>query len=313
MDHLVSMSQLTEEEIMAILDRADNFKKFGNRELPGKYTVSNLFFEPSTRTKMSFELAERKLGLEVLPFESEYSSAVKGETLYDTVKTLEAIGLDALVIRHSQRNYYEQLIGKTSISLINGGDGSGQHPTQSLLDLFTIHEEFGKFKGLNVVIAGDIAHSRVARSNADALTRLGANVTFVCPTEWAGEFKTMNKWDGLIETSDVVMLLRVQHERHRTTSLFTNESYHEHFGLTEERAKQLKNGAIIMHPGPFNRGVEIAEPLIECARSRIFKQVENGVYIRMAILDTILKGRKKNEKSNSRGTNAKRRREAIYN
>lgn len=311
MDHLVSMSHLTEEDIMAILDRAETFKKIGNKELPGKYTVSNLFFEPSTRTKMSFELAERKLGLEVLPFESETSSTVKGETLYDTVKTLEAIGVDALVIRHTQRNYYEQLIGRTSISLINGGDGSGQHPSQSLLDLFTIREEFGTFKGLNVVIAGDIAHSRVARSNADAMRRLGANVTFVCPIEWAGEFQTMSKWDGLIETSDVVMLLRVQHERHRNISLFTDESYHEHYGLTEERAKRMKERAIIMHPGPFNRGVEIAEPLIECSRSRIFKQVENGVYIRMAILDMILKGRNKNGKIDTRGTNAKRRREPV--
>ena len=134
--------------------------------------VSNLFFEPSTRTKMSFELAERRLGLDVLPFDSDTSSTVKGETLYDTVKTLEAIGVEALVIRHPQRNYYEQLVGRTSISLINGGDGSGQHPTQSLLDLFTIKEEFGTFKGLNVLISGDIAHSRVARSNAEALTKI---------------------------------------------------------------------------------------------------------------------------------------------
>ena len=313
MNHLVSMNQLTEEDIMAILDRAHTFKKSGVRELPGKYMVSNLFFEPSTRTKMSFELAERKLGLDVLPFESDSSSTVKGETLYDTVKTLEAIGVDALVIRHPQRDYYEQLVGRTSISLINGGDGSGQHPTQSLLDLFTIKEEFGTFKGLNVLISGDIAHSRVARSNADALTKLGANVTFVCPIEWAGEFQTKSKLDGLIETSDVVMLLRVQHERHRDVSLFTDESYHEHFGLTVERAKKMKDKAIIMHPGPFNRGVEIAESLIECSKSRILKQVENGVYTRMAVLETILNGRNKIGKINTRGTDAKRGRKAVYN
>ncbi|MFJ7933074.1 aspartate carbamoyltransferase catalytic subunit [Sporosarcina sp. NPDC096371] len=291
MDHLVSMKQLTEEEIMALLERAETLKKLGIREFPGKYTVSNLFFEPSTRTKMSFEMAERKLGLEVLPFESSFSSALKGETLYDTVKTLEAIGVDALVVRHPEDGYYEELVGRTSVSIINGGDGSGQHPTQSLLDLFTIKEEFGSFEGLNVLIAGDIAHSRVARSNADALTKLGANVTYLCPTEWAGEFHSVDSWDEVIGTSDVVMLLRVQHERHEGEELFTKESYHEQYGLTEQRALQMKKNAIIMHPGPFNRGVEIADSLIETAQSRIFKQMENGVYIRAAVLEEILKGR----------------------
>ena len=169
MNHLVSMKQLEEEEIMALLERAETFKKLGVQEFPGKYIVSNLFFEPSTRTKMSFEMAERKLGLDVLPFESSFSSTLKGETLYDTVKTLESIGVDALVIRHPDDGYYEQLVGRTNVSIINGGDGSGQHPTQSLLDLFTIQEEFASFKGLNVLIAGDISHSRVARSNADSV------------------------------------------------------------------------------------------------------------------------------------------------
>ncbi|WP_186671298.1 aspartate carbamoyltransferase catalytic subunit [Sporosarcina sp. BP05] len=291
MQHLVSMKHLTEEEIMIILDRADTFKKFGVRELPGKYSVSNLFFEPSTRTKMSFEMAERKLGLDVLPFESSFSSTLKGETIYDTVKTLEAIGVDALVIRHPEDGYYEQLIGRTSVSIINGGDGSGQHPTQSLLDLFTIKEEFGSFKGLNVLIAGDITHSRVARSNADALTTLGANVTFLCPAEWAGEFDSVDSWDEVIKSSDVVMLLRVQHERHEVESTFAGESYHERYGLTEAHEQLMKENAIIMHPGPFNRGVEIADSLIECSKSRIFKQMENGVYIRMAVLESVLKGR----------------------
>lgn len=291
MQHLVSMKHLTEEEIMAILDCADTFKKHGVRELPGKYSVSNLFFEPSTRTKMSFEMAQRKLGLDVLPFESSFSSTLKGETLYDTVKTLEAIGVDALVIRHPEDGYYEQLIGRTSVSIINGGDGSGQHPTQSLLDLFTIKEEFGSFQGLNVLITGDITHSRVARSNADALTKLGANVTFLCPAEWAGEFNSVDSWDEVIKNSDVVMLLRVQHERHEAEITFAGESYHERYGLTEAREQLMKENAIIMHPGPFNRGVEIADTLIECPKSRIFKQMENGVYIRMAVLETVLKGR----------------------
>lgn len=291
MQHLVSMKHLTEDEIMTLLNRAETFKKFGVRELPGKYSVSNLFFEPSTRTKMSFEMAQRKIGLNVLPFESSFSSTLKGETLYDTVKTLEAIGVDALVIRHPEDSFYEQLIGRTSVSIINGGDGSGQHPTQSLLDLFTIKEEFGSFKGLNVLIAGDITHSRVARSNADALVTLGANVTFLCPAEWAGEFNCVNSWDEVIKNSDVVMLLRVQHERHEAEITFVGDSYHERYGLTEAREQQMKEHAIIMHPGPFNRGVEIADSLIECPKSRIFKQMENGVYIRMAVLESVLKGR----------------------
>ena len=291
MDHLVSTKQLTEKEIIALLDRAQNFQEYGARELPGKYTVSNLFFEPSTRTKTSFEVAERKLGLDVVPFESGFSSTIKGETMYDTVKTFESIGVDALVIRHPDVGYYEELIGKTKVSIINGGDGSGQHPTQSLLDLFTIREEFGSFEGLNIVIAGDIAHSRVARSNADALVRLGANVTFLCPSEWAGEFEAKHEWDEGILNSDVIMLLRVQHERHDGKMTFTKEAYHEKYGLTVERAKIMKDNAIIMHPAPFNRGVEIDEDLIECDKSRIFKQMENGVYVRMAVLELILNGR----------------------
>lgn len=291
MQNLVSMKQLTKEEILAILDRAQNLHKYGARELPGKYTVSNLFFEPSTRTKISFEVAERKLGLDVVPFESGFSSTIKGETLYDTVKTLEAIGIDALVIRHPDVGYYDELIGKTSVSIINGGDGSGQHPTQSLLDLFTIREEFGSFTGLKIVIVGDIAHSRVAKSNADALTKLGANVTYLCPHGWSGDFEAVHDWDEETINSDVIMLLRVQHERHDGLTTFSKKEYHDRYGLTVERANMMKENAIIMHPAPFNRGVEIDDELIESDKSRIFKQIENGVYVRMAVLELILNGR----------------------
>lgn len=291
MENLVSMNQLSVEDITALVDRAEIFKKFGVREIPGDFMISNLFFEPSTRTKTSFEVAERKLGLEVIPFEAGFSSTLKGETLYDTVRTLEELGIDAVVIRHQDENYYEELIGKTNVSIINGGDGSGQHPTQSLLDLFTIKEEFGRFEGLNVLIAGDISHSRVAKSNADALTRLGAHVKFLCPNEWAGSFESTDNWDEVLEQSDVIMLLRVQHERHAEDTSFTKEAYHSQFGLTVERERKMKPGAIIMHPAPVNRDVEIADSLIECSRSRIFKQVKNGVYIRAAVLETVLKGR----------------------
>ncbi|QTD42386.1 aspartate carbamoyltransferase catalytic subunit [Sporosarcina sp. Te-1] len=291
MKHLLSMKHLSTDEIMMILERAEQFKKYGIRQTPSPYIISNLFFEPSTRTKTSFEMAELKLGLDVLPFEPGFSSALKGESLYDTVKTLEAIGLDALVIRHPEDGYYEPLLDNVNVSLINAGDGSGQHPTQSLLDLYTIKEEFGSFEGLKVLIAGDVAHSRVARSNADALKRLGAEVTFLCPPEWAGEFECVDCWDEVISTSDVVMLLRVQHERHDEQSTMTKESYHARYGLTVERETLMKEKAIIMHPAPVNRDVEIADSLMECGRSRIFKQVENGVYVRAAILDMISKGR----------------------
>lgn len=291
MQNLLSMKDLTIEDITSILERAEILKHYGIREMPEKYMISNLFFEPSTRTKMSFEVAERKLGLEVIPFESGFSSVLKGESLYDTLRTLEEIGMDAVVIRHPEERYYEELVGNLNLAIINGGDGSGQHPTQSLLDLFTIKEAFGGFKGLNVLIAGDIVHSRVAKSNADALKKLGANVTFLCPPQWAGEFDSVSEWEGTIETSDVVMLLRVQHERHDGETGFTKEEYHRKYGLTVEREASMKPGSIIMHPAPFNRDVEIAGSLVEGRRSRIFKQVENGVYIRSAILETILKGR----------------------
>ena len=186
MPNVLSMENMDNAVIMALLQRADEFEKGGRSELAG--TAVNLFFEPSTRTKMSFEMAEHKLGMTVLPFETAFSSILKGETLYDTVKTLEAIGVDAVVIRHEEEAYYEQLIG-CDVAVINGGDGSGQHPTQSLLDLLTIHQEFGRIEGIHVTIVGDIAHSRVAKSNASALEKLGANVSFICPEEWSENTK----------------------------------------------------------------------------------------------------------------------------
>jgi aspartate carbamoyltransferase catalytic subunit len=285
------MKDLSIEQIMATLKQAQAFREGASSTLKNNYTLSNLFFEPSTRTKMSFEMAERKLHVNVLPFDAGFSSTLKGETLYDTVKVLEAIGLDALVIRHEQNNFFDQLVDKTKVAIINGGDGTGNHPTQSLLDLFTIWQEFGTFQDKVITIVGDIAHSRVARSNADALTRLGAKVQFVCPLEWQGEFKAIHAFDEVIESSDVIMMLRVQHERHDGVTSFSKEDYHQTFGLTIEREKRMKKESIIMHPAPFNRDVEIASELVECNRSRIFKQMENGVFIRMAVIEMILKGR----------------------
>lgn len=297
--NFVSIRDLHKDEILLILMQADYFSE-GYHWHPGKQTfIANLFFEPSTRTKSSFEMAERKLGLEVIPFEAGSSSILKGETLYDTVRTLESIGVEAVVVRHEQDEYYKQLVGKVNIPIINAGDGCGQHPTQCLLDLFTIQQEFGRFEGLKVGIVGDIRHSRVARSDAEALRKLGAKVFYSGPKEWfeeeylhTGEFAAI---DDLIPEVDVLMLLRIQHERHREKTSFSKERYHELYGLTVDREKRMKPEAIIMHPAPVNRGVEIDDRLVECERSRIFKQMENGVYVRMAVLKEVLEGRMANE------------------
>lgn len=291
MKNLLSMEHLTNEEILHILARAQAFENDEQSELTRSYNVANLFFEPSTRTKTSFEMAERRVGCTVIPFDAGFSSALKGETMYDTVKTLEMIGLDAVVIRAKEDEYYNELLEGIDCAVINAGDGAGQHPSQCLLDLYTIQKEFGTFEHLNITIVGDISHSRVAKSNAAALTKLGANVRFLCPEEWAGGFVAHHSWDSLIEDSDVIMLLRIQHERHSVSKSFSKESYHEQYGLTPAREKMMKDGAIIMHPAPVNRDVEIADELVECERSRIFQQVRNGVFTRMAILETILKGR----------------------
>ncbi|MBO1510488.1 aspartate carbamoyltransferase catalytic subunit [Metabacillus bambusae] len=300
MKNLLTMNQLSNEEIYAILEDAEQYRLGKGWTPTNMVFVSNLFFEPSTRTRFSFEVAEKKLGLQVLNFTAEHSSVQKGETLYDTVKTLESIGANAVVIRHQEDHFFEDLIGKVSIPVINAGDGCGHHPTQSLLDLLTIKQEFGKFEGLTISIHGDIRHSRVARSNAEVLTRLGANVLFSGPSEWRDPLNTYGQYvevNEAIAKSDVVMLLRIQHERHDEKS--NAENYLQVYGLTKEREKQMKNGAIIMHPAPVNRDVEIDGDLIECDRSRIFKQMENGVFARMAVLKRALQQIEQNQEVNN--------------
>lgn len=291
MKSLLTIEDLSVSEIEHLLWDAMEFSK-GKIWRPKQQTfVANLFFEPSTRTKSSFEIAERKLGLDVIPFDVGASSVLKGETLYDTVKTLQSIGVSTVVIRHNKDRYYEEL-HNCNISIINGGDGCGHHPTQSLLDLLTIKQEFGTFKDLKVSIIGDIRHSRVARSNAVALTKLGAKVSFSGPQEWFDEsmaaYGRYVSMDEAIYEADVVMLLRIQHERHSKTLGLTQQEYHHSFGLTIEREKRMKPNSIIMHPAPVNRDVEIASELVECKRSRIFKQMQNGVYVRMSVLKNIL-------------------------
>jgi aspartate carbamoyltransferase catalytic subunit len=288
MKHLLTTTELSVEEVLEILSEAQSFAN-GREWHPNRpMFAANLFFEPSTRTKSSFEMAERKLGLQVIPFEVKTSSVQKGETLYDTVKTLESIGVNTVVIRHEKDQYFEELTDKIGIPIINAGDGCGHHPTQSLLDLLTIRQEFGRFAGLKVAIIGDIRHSRVARSDANILTRLGAEVVFSGPDQWFDkeiisncQFETV---DQAIASSDVIMLLRIQHERHHEKGSLLLGDYHRQFGLTVEREKMMKAGSIIMHPAPVNRNVEIADSLVECGRSRIFKQMQNGVFVRMAAI-----------------------------
>lgn len=289
MRNLLELSKLSNDEIHNILHDAEQFKK-GTYWDPGEQKfAANLFFEPSTRTRFSFEVAEKKLGLETLNFSAEHSSVQKGETLYDTVRTLEEIGANVVVIRHKEECYYNSLKGNISIPIINAGDGCGNHPTQSLLDILTIYQEFGTLKGLNITIVGDIKHSRVARSNADILQRLGANVKISGPKVWyEPSFGQYVELDEAIEKTDVLMMLRIQHERHADFPNTTLENYHNQYGLTVEREQRMKKTSIIMHPAPVNRDVEIASELIESPKSRIFKQVNNGVYVRMAVLKRAL-------------------------
>lgn len=291
---MLSLSHFTNQQILHLLEEAQSFAQGKVLKPKKQIFVSNLFFEDSTRTKTSFDVAERKLGLEVVPFDVTHSSVNKGESLYDTVKTLESIGVNLVVIRHKQNEYYKELSG-LNIPVINGGDGTGNHPSQCLLDLLTIKEEFGSFEGLKVGIVGDVKHSRVANSDAEALRKLGAKVYFSGPENWFDEGALINgtylQLDQLVKEVDVLMLLRIQHERHDSKMSFSAEEYHKKYGLTKEREKLMKPNAIILHPAPINRGVEIDTELVECERSRIFKQMENGVYARMAILKDALEQR----------------------
>ncbi|SET84736.1 aspartate carbamoyltransferase catalytic subunit [Salinibacillus kushneri] len=294
MEHVLSMKDLTRDEIYSLLDDAQKIIN-GEQLHIQKKTLALLFFEPSTRTKMSFEMAAHRLGISLLHFTKDTSSVQKGESLYDTVKTLEALGTNLVVIRHPDDAFYQILKEKVNIPLVNAGDGKGEHPTQCLLDLFTIYQEFGTFKNLNITIAGDILHSRVAKSNAYALKNLGAVVKFAAPFIWRDEDIPVDyvSIDEAVEQSDVLMLLRVQKERHQASAIPQVEDYLSNYGLTIEREKRMKQGSIILHPAPVNRGVEIDDRLVECKRSRIFKQMHNGVAIRMAIIHQLLKERGK--------------------
>lgn len=283
MKNLYNLSELSTQEIFSIIHDAEAFKNGMNYSGGVGKIVANIFFEPSTRTQYSFNTAQLKLDCKVINFNPECSSLKKGETFYDTVKTFESFGTDALVIRHTENEYYNQLRG-FDIPVINAGDGTGNHPTQSLLDLMTIKEEFGGFEGLRVAIVGDIMHSRVAHTNIDVMSRLGMEICTSGPKELCEQRFPYMEFEKAVQEMDIIMLLRVQHERHQVAGMTHTSSYNEQYGLNAERVAKMKPGAIIMHPAPFNRGVEISNEVVECEKSRIFRQVKNGVFTRMAVL-----------------------------
>ena len=281
---LFTMDQLTNKEIFSILHEAQSFEnEYQDWQLPVQSArVANLFFEPSTRTHFSFESAQMQLGCQIVDFQAESSSIAKGETLYDTIKTFEAIGYQCLVIRHPKDQYFKEL-DSIHIPILNAGDGAGNHPSQCLLDLLTIYQEFGKLSGLKIAIVGDIIHSRVASSNYSTLIRLGNEVVFSGPQEWQREDSPIMDLDKAVEWADVVMLLRIQKERGAGLKTISNRQYLHQYGLTKERYARMPKHAIICHPAPVNRGVEIDSELVESDKSRIFKQMKNGVLIRKVL------------------------------
>ena len=285
---LLTLKNLSTEKIMDILSYSLKIKQGLHVSYQCKKFVT-LFFENSTRTHYSFIMALKNLGIDVIDCNTSVSSIQKGESLYDTVKTFEAIGADGVVIRHSKDEYFNELEG-INIPVFNGGDGKSNHPTQSLLDLMTIYEEYGKFEGLKCCIVGDISHSRVAHTNIEVMERLGMEVYISGPEEYNDGSAKYLDIDEAIKTCDVIMLLRVQFERHTESMQISKEEYHTKYGLTMDRVNAMKEKAIIMHPAPFNRGLEIADDVVECEKSRIYKQMSNGVFVRMAVISMVLDG-----------------------
>ncbi len=292
---LITLYDLEADEIRLILDTAAEFKKVSERRikkvpaLRGK-TVVNFFVEPSTRTRTSFELAEQRLSADIINISASTSSLSKGETLLDTAKNIEALQVNLIVMRHSAAGSHYFLARRLKCGVLNAGDGAHEHPTQALLDIFTIREKKGKIEGLNVSIVGDILHSRVARSNIWGLLKLGANVTIGGPaTLVPKEFEKIgvrvcDNLKDTIEGADVVNLLRIQHERQRASYFPSISEYASIFGLNKETVKYLKPDALIMHPGPINRGVELDSSIADGTQSVILEQVTNGLAVRMAVL-----------------------------
>jgi aspartate carbamoyltransferase catalytic subunit len=297
--HLLSMDQLSADDVVRILDTADSFREVGTRlvkkvpALRGR-TVVNLFYENSTRTRISFELAAKRLSADVINFASGGSSVSKGESLKDTALTLQAMGADAIVIRHSSSGAPVALTRWVSASVLNAGDGTHEHPTQALLDLYTIRERFERIEGLRVAIVGDVLHSRVARSLTLGLAKMGAQPTLVAPPTlippgaeaWGAGISY--DLDEVLPKADVCYMLRVQQERQRRQFFPSVREYARLYGLSRERASRLPENAMIMHPGPMNRGVEIASDVADLPQSVIEEQVTNGIAVRMSLLYLML-------------------------
>jgi aspartate carbamoyltransferase catalytic subunit len=292
---LLGLYDLSGEEITYILDTAAEFKKVNERNvkkvpaLRGK-TVVNFFVEPSTRTRVSFELAEQRLSADIVNMQAQASSLLKGVTLLDTVKNIEALQVDLVVLRHSAPGAQNFIAQNLKCGVVNAGDGAHSHPTQALLDLFTIREKLGTIKDVNVTIVGDILHSRVARSNIWGLLKLGANVTLAGPSTLVPrEFeeigvKVCHNLKDAIKDADVVNLLRIQHERQNAGFFPSTGEYARFFGINKEVMKDMKPEALIMHPGPINRDVELAGDVADGNNSVILEQVTNGLAVRMAVL-----------------------------
>jgi aspartate carbamoyltransferase catalytic subunit len=299
--HLISAADLTASDAVGILDTAEEFARLADRPIPklptlrGR-TVVNLFYEDSTRTRISFEAAAKRLSADVINFSVKGSSVAKGESLKDTALTLQAMGADAVVIRHSASGAPHRLAEWVRGSVINAGDGTHEHPTQALLDAFTMRRRLGKLDGLRVAIVGDVLHSRVARSNVWLLRTLGAEVILVAPPTLLPV--AVDTWpcrvsydlSAVLPSCDVVMMLRVQHERMTQAYFPSVREYSRRYGLDCDRMALLPGHAIVMHPGPMNRGVEIAAEVADSPRSTIVEQVTNGVSVRMAVLYLLLGG-----------------------
>jgi len=304
---LLGLEYLSKEDIELLLDTAESFREILDRKikkvpaLRGK-TVVNLFYEPSTRTRVSFEVAAKRLSADVINIAVESSSVKKGETLNDTGRNIEALKSDIIVVRHNCSGAATMLARNVNISVINAGDGWHEHPTQALLDMFTLRKKLGKLEGLNVSIVGDIAHSRVARSNIWGLTKFGAKVTVCAPKilippeiEKMGVKITDNIDEALVE-ADAINVLRMQFERDDMKAFPNQLEYFKNFGITEDRLKKAKKDLIVMHPGPINRGVEISSEVADGANSVILEQVTNGIAVRMAVLFWVSQARDKDKK-----------------
>jgi len=299
--HLLSINDLTAEDIVRILDVAESFREVGTRvikkvpALRGR-TVVNLFYENSTRTRISFELAAKRLSADVINFTTRGTSVAKGESLKDTALTLQAMGADAIVIRHASSGAPLTLTRWVRGSVLNAGDGTHEHPTQALLDLYTMRDRLGRIEGLRVAIVGDVLHSRVARSLSFGLVKMGAEVTLVGPPPLippeapAWGVAVSADLDAVLPKLDVCYLLRIQRERQRQQLFPSLREYARLFGLTRERVGMLPEGSLIMHPGPMNRGVEIDSDVADLPQAVMEEQVTNGIAIRMALLYLLLGG-----------------------